>query len=291
MKHWCRYRSTCACIASTTAGRLWPRFAQPSPPAKSTYSRPSASQIARALGALDDERRRGDPARDVALAGFLDALGCAFLLQRHDVPTLYSEFGRRKCAVRMTQASLPRNAQVGHETGEHRLPIVRAEHRARVDRRGHELGESESSFLPRFWVTLKLLPRRLCAVDPDERRARDVLLVARGLPDEHHLGGELPFSEDGLRRVRVERAPSQCLHRRAKRAHRQPVGHERGRGRIRVARRHGREVPASARYDAALRGALAEWLGRGLQSLVQQFESARRLFEESLDLPLNTERA
>jgi hypothetical protein len=30
-------------------------------------------------------------------------------------------------------------------------------------------------------------------------------------------------------------------------------------------------------YDG-LSGAVAEWLGRGLQSLVQRFESARRLF-------------
>jgi hypothetical protein len=32
------------------------------------------------------------------------------------------------------------------------------------------------------------------------------------------------------------------------------------------------------RYDAALHGALAEWLGSGLQSRLQQFESARRLY-------------
>jgi hypothetical protein len=30
----------------------------------------------------------------------------------------------------------------------------------------------------------------------------------------------------------------------------------------------------------APRGAVAEWLGRGLQSLVQRFESARRLFDK-----------
>ena len=30
-------------------------------------------------------------------------------------------------------------------------------------------------------------------------------------------------------------------------------------------------------------GAVAEWLGRGLQSLVQQFESARRLRPSSLE--------
>src|SRR6266576_3440693 len=31
----------------------------------------------------------------------------------------------------------------------------------------------------------------------------------------------------------------------------------------------------------ALRGAVAEWLGRGLQSLVHQFESGRRLFDQA----------
>ena len=30
-------------------------------------------------------------------------------------------------------------------------------------------------------------------------------------------------------------------------------------------------------------GAVAEWLGRGLQSLVQRFESARRLFSNGLE--------
>src|SRR5262245_55027842 len=37
------YRSTCSWIACTAAGRPWPVFRQPSPPAKSTYSRPSTS--------------------------------------------------------------------------------------------------------------------------------------------------------------------------------------------------------------------------------------------------------
>jgi hypothetical protein len=31
-------------------------------------------------------------------------------------------------------------------------------------------------------------------------------------------------------------------------------------------------------YHGPRQGAVAEWLGRGLQSLVQRFESARRLF-------------
>jgi hypothetical protein len=42
----------------------------------------------------------------------------------------------------------------------------------------------------------------------------------------------------------------------------------------------GRHAPTLGReedgYDG-LSGAVAEWLGRGLQSLVQRFESARRL--------------
>ena len=33
-------------------------------------------------------------------------------------------------------------------------------------------------------------------------------------------------------------------------------------------------------------GAVAEWLGRGLQSLVQRFESARRLISYGLELGL-----
>src|SRR5436305_8683123 len=42
----------------------------------------------------------------------------------------------------------------------------------------------------------------------------------------------------------------------------------------RFERSHGAE--GSGGYDGR-RGAVAEWLGRGLQSLVQRFESARRL--------------
>ena len=40
--------------------------------------------------------------------------------------------------------------------------------------------------------------------------------------------------------------------------------------------RHGGEEREDRGYDA-VRGAVAEWLGRGLQSLVQRFDSARRL--------------
>ena len=35
--------SACSLIASTTASGVWPRFSTPMPPAKSMYSRPSAS--------------------------------------------------------------------------------------------------------------------------------------------------------------------------------------------------------------------------------------------------------
>src|SRR5213078_3171545 len=45
MKHWCMKRSTCSWTARTTVSGLCPRFWQAIPPAKSRYSRPSASQI------------------------------------------------------------------------------------------------------------------------------------------------------------------------------------------------------------------------------------------------------
>ena len=48
----------------------------------------------RALGALDDERRSGDATGDVALAGLLDAIGGAPLLQRHGT-RLYCYIRRR----------------------------------------------------------------------------------------------------------------------------------------------------------------------------------------------------
>jgi hypothetical protein len=37
------------------------------------------------------------------------------------------------------------------------------------------------------------------------------------------------------------------------------------------------------RIPCPVPGALAEWLGRGLQSLVRRFESARRLYREVLE--------
>src|SRR5919201_3766369 len=43
MKHWCRERSICSWIAG--AAKPCPVFWQPSPPAKSMYSRPSTSQM------------------------------------------------------------------------------------------------------------------------------------------------------------------------------------------------------------------------------------------------------
>src|SRR6266545_2439255 len=49
-----------------------------------------------------------------------------------------------------------------------------------------------------------------------------------------------------------------------------------------------RNVPARVRrlragYHGPRRGAVAEWLGRGLQSLVHQFESGRRLYSKRLN--------
>ena len=55
-------------------------------------------------------------------------------------------------------------------------------------------------------------------------------------------------------------------------ARRSDLGHARARSGAMPARRY---HPAAASQQ---RGALAEWLGRGLQSLVQRFESARRLY-------------
>ena len=49
---------------------------------------------ARAFGALDDERGRGDAARDVALAGLLDAIGGAPFLQRHGTRDCIRAFSR-----------------------------------------------------------------------------------------------------------------------------------------------------------------------------------------------------
>ena len=44
-----------------------------------------------------------------------------------------------------------------------------------------------------------------------------------------------------------------------------------------VQRGSGRAGYAARYHERAARGDVAEWLGRGLQSLVQRFESARRL--------------
>src|SRR3954453_14736608 len=101
MKHWWRYSSTCAWTASRTAGSEWPRFAQPSPPAKSTYSRPSASQTL-APSARETPRGggghgggRGGAASDVPLPAFLNLLRRAPFSQRHGAATVYGVF---RCA-------------------------------------------------------------------------------------------------------------------------------------------------------------------------------------------------
>jgi hypothetical protein len=57
-------------------------------------------------------------------------------------------------------------------------------------------------------VDPRLLERPIeqLAGGPDERRASEILLVARLLADEHHPRAERALAEDGLRRVGVERA-------------------------------------------------------------------------------------
>ncbi len=56
MKHWCRYSSACALIASTTGAKRWPVFWQPMPPAKSMKVRPSTS-VTRAPSACETTSR------------------------------------------------------------------------------------------------------------------------------------------------------------------------------------------------------------------------------------------
>src|SRR3954465_8651071 len=99
----------------------------------------------------------------------------------------------------------------------------------------------------------------------DERPARLVLLVPRLLADEHRLGAGLALAEDDLDTGLPEAA-----------------GLAAGRflAQLRQAC-HVAAVPVTKRresrsYDAR-RGAVAEWLGRGLQSLAHQFDSGRRL--------------
>ncbi len=44
--------------------------------------------------------------------------------------------------------------------------------------------------------------------------------------------------------------------------------------------------------DSSIQGEVAEWLGRGLQNLVQRFESALRLqYEAGLNLPAKQKKA
>ena len=51
---------------------------------------------------------------------------------------------------------------------------------------------------------------------PDKGLARQILLVARLLADEHDIGIARPLAEHRLRRVLVERAAPAALHRRAR---------------------------------------------------------------------------
>ena len=101
----------------------------------------------------------------------------------------------------------------------------------------------------------------------DERTAEFVLLVSGLLADEHRLGVRWALAEHDLRRGLVEVAgrafgslSPELVELRSDHAFAVPRG-----------------PPPESRATMAPRGAVAERLGRGLQSLVQRFESARRL--------------
>ena len=113
MKHWCRYRSACWWIASTTGAKRWPVFWQPIPPAKSTNVRPSTS-VTRAPSALattsrgvatpfETYRRRSARIRSPTRCS-VEAM-CASMTQR----------------TRVTRPLPPRNAQAVQPNGFLRL--------------------------------------------------------------------------------------------------------------------------------------------------------------------------
>ena len=118
-----------------------------------------------------------------------------------------------------------------------------------------------------------------CPAGPTNGRPCEILLVARLLADQHQPRRARALAEHGLGRVPIERAG---LAARGGRTHGGQLesrsGHERRRGRVGIRPWHGQEVPGAGRVRCGPRGALAEWLGRGLQSLVHQFESGRRLY-------------
>src|SRR5204863_5764498 len=109
-----------------------------------------------ALGPLDDERRRRDSAGDVALAGFLDALGRSALLDGH----------RRRDCIRRIQREL------ANLVTRRRSPTSPANSSSRSSPRSTALGwivavtsSARSLWIgrPRLCVTRKLLPSRLWA--------------------------------------------------------------------------------------------------------------------------------
>ncbi len=105
---------------------------------------------------------------------------------------------------------------------------------------------------------------------PDERPAGEVLLVAGLLADEHQPGLWPSFAEDGLRARLPEVTAFAPLGGVANLLERLVLGGEKLVG-------HEWYVP-SRRYHATSPGAVAEWLGRGLQSLAHRFDSGPRLF-------------
>jgi hypothetical protein len=115
---------------------------------------------------------------------------------------------------------------------------------------------------------------------PHERMSLDVLAVTRLLADEHQLGVLGPFAEDRLRAGLPEWAGLAAGSRFAQLPGRW-VRRNQGRRAVVAAEKgllpHGSNVPGYGDTMRRAPGAVAEWLGRGLQSLVHQFDSGRRL--------------
>src|SRR5205823_2090463 len=109
-----------------------------------------------AFGALDDEGRRGDPARDVALAGLLDALGRSALLDGHRTRDCICLIQAELANLATTRRSSTRPANISSRSSALRTAlgwIVAVTSSARSLPIGR----------PRLCVTRKLLPSRLWA--------------------------------------------------------------------------------------------------------------------------------
>src|SRR3954452_11797152 len=209
MKHWGRYSSACRWIAARTASGGWPRSAQPRPPAKSTYSRPSASQT-RAPSAR--ETTSGGVEIPLATKRSRPSCTCSVELRSRSVtvPRLYMDYSGEQSASDQ--------AEVGHEAREHAFAVVGAQDGARVDRRRHQLCELRVERPPAVLRHLEVPSEqalRGCRTEQDEGpRLHEGEFCLEPGPTGHLLGparlvvdpawaASLPFEVlDGVRDVR-----------------------------------------------------------------------------------------